>query len=607
MKIIEPIENLGALSTNDAPSDQLDEWAPVGRDLLRYLDKPVFDIVGDTLIAASSTSAGSVYSVDLSSGAVTEANYYSDFGIANIDVSPDGLYVFIVEVASQSTIRCRIVTLSSGAINYSSVNIGQQSAMAGLYINNCSWSSDSSSASFVGSNRFFKVQVSTWVESSVVVSGISITEPPLTSIIYSGTHFFVANKEQIAKLNTDGSNVLSVFQGANDQRSLVYNNVTSELFVYINLNNIGLRLVNQSNLTTSAAPASISGIRFNGPHSIRTTATQMILRSASVDPYWKYYNLNDYSFAKSLPSLTDAGEGISVGTNYTVIQQDSGIETLLNLDDSLLSQTNPNVTAGDEYIYGDNIYEVLIDNDDQPDEGALLEVHTWLDRGKINPLRMFDGKLDSLTTSSGTLTVTINPERMVSGIALFNVDAAIARVTMTDPTDGLVYDSGDISMIDNSGVTDWFAFFFSPYIKKSDFVSMILPPYPDAEIVVTVDGLGAQVSIGEVVLGRTFTLGVAQFGSSVGILDFSEKEQDQFGNFNIIERKFSKRADYDVKIPTNTVSGVQRTLSKFRARPAVWVGDESREETIVYGYYKSFDIVLSNPALSDTSILVEGL
>jgi len=611
MKLIEPIENLGALSTNDAPLDALETWEPVGRNLLNYIEKPVFDVVGELMVVASnefsSTSEANIYIVNLTNGVVTNTGIATR-GIVNVAISQDGQFFYICKLSGVSSTSedCvhSVYEISDFSEKFSS---SSQSDLAGINqtyktTSAAKWETDSSSVVFGDRNKLERLNSTTWTTTQI---GQTLTSACILEFQEVGSHYFILSPNRIEKMTTAGVRVSSV--AIPYGTALKYNAIENDLLA-LNQSDNTLVVIDQTDLLLSSPVASV----FNRSlgvfgKSIKTTATHLIVRSLSTSPYWSYYNLVDYSLDKSLPALPDIGEGIAVGTNYTVVQQNNGIALIDNTDDSIVSQQNPSVATGDQYIYVDNVYEALTNNNDQPDTGTTIDPPTWLDRGKINPLRMFDGKLDSPTASQSTLEITINPEQVASGIALFNVDASTIRITMTDPIEGLVYDSGDISMIDNSGVTDWYSFYFAPYIKKSDFVTLALPPYADAEIVVTVSSVSGPVSVGEIVLGRTITLGISQFGSSVGILDFSEKEQDQFGNFNIIERKFSKRADYDVKIPTNTVSGVQRILSKFRAAPAVWVGDENREETIVYGYYKSFDIVLSNPALSDTSILVEGL
>jgi hypothetical protein len=124
---------------------------------------------------------------------------------------------------------------------------------------------------------------------------------------------------------------------------------------------------------------------------------------------------------------------------------------------------------------------------------------------------------------------------------------------------------------------------------------------------VILDAGAGTARIGEFVMGRVRQLGVSNFGTSVSIQDYSRKERDQFGNTIIVERKFTKSADFDVTVETAQVFAVQNQLAKIRATPVVFIGDEARASTVVYGFFRQFNIVLDNPSISSCSIEVEGL
>jgi len=109
------------------------------------------------------------------------------------------------------------------------------------------------------------------------------------------------------------------------------------------------------------------------------------------------------------------------------------------------------------------------------------------------------------------------------------------------------------------------------------------------------------------VLGQTSTLGVALYGTSIRLRDFSRKERDDFGNFVIQERDFSKVAEFDVAVDTANISAVQRTVAQYRAKPVVWIGEAAYESTIIYGFCTDFGVSISGPTISDPTFSVEGL
>ena len=139
-------------------------------------------------------------------------------------------------------------------------------------------------------------------------------------------------------------------------------------------------------------------------------------------------------------------------------------------------------------------------------------------------------------------------------------------------------------------------------------VFLNMPTYPNATVEIIVTALAGQDAlVGVCAIGHQFNLGTTNHGTGISIIDYSVKNIDSFGNFDITQRGFSKRADYDVSIDTGRVGFVQNYLSQIRSTPVVWIGNEDFESTIIYGYYRDFDIVLSSPLLSQCNIVVEGL
>lgn len=230
----------------------------------------------------------------------------------------------------------------------------------------------------------------------------------------------------------------------------------------------------------------------------------------------------------------------------------------------------------------------------------------WLDLGATNRWKMFDAAVGTQTTNSNTIVATTTPGMVTNAVALLNVDAQTVRVKMTDTIDGVVYDS-TVEMLDNSLVTDWWHYFFEPIVGRQDVVFLDLPSYGTAAIEITVDNTGSTAKCGVAILGTVQSIGTTTMGAAVGIKDYSRKEQDAFGNYIIVPRAFSKRANFQLKIERNKTDGVQKILTELRTTPVVYIGSDDFESTIVYGYYRDFDIVISSIPLSDCNIEIEGL
>lgn len=274
--------------------------------------------------------------------------------------------------------------------------------------------------------------------------------------------------------------------------------------------------------------------------------------------------------------------------------------------------TVPAVRAiGDQVIYNHKIYKAMLamtaTTDVNPETGVSASTK-WLLVGATNRWKMFDDMVGTVTTNPVSIEVLLTPGTAVTSIALFNVEAATVTVTVEDPTDGVVYTHVEAMYDPNDEVFDWYTYFFAHFTNKSDFIISNLPPYPGANIrVVVTAGVGVNAEVGSLALGDIEDIGVACYGSSIGIIDYTKKDTDEFGNFTTVERGFSKFGDFDIDLDTDDISRVQKKLAKLRAIPCVWIGYDGYESTIIYGYYKDFTVTIDGPIESSYNLRIEGL
>lgn len=256
---------------------------------------------------------------------------------------------------------------------------------------------------------------------------------------------------------------------------------------------------------------------------------------------------------------------------------------------------------GDKRIKDHHIYESLAAaNTANPSDATK-----WLDLGFTNRWRMFDNKVESLTTQLGKIEITVKPGEVVNSLALFNLQGKSVTVSMVDAIEGEVYRKV-VSLVD-AGVTNWYDWFFESIGRRTDLVVLDMPAYGSANIVVTIDAGPEVAAAGHFAIGSVKTIGTALYGTSVGINDYSRKSTDDFGNTVVTQRSFSNRAEFDIALDTSQVTKVRRLLAELRATPVVWIGEETYEATILFGFYKDFQIVFSGPTVSDCSITVEGV
>jgi hypothetical protein len=189
-----------------------------------------------------------------------------------------------------------------------------------------------------------------------------------------------------------------------------------------------------------------------------------------------------------------------------------------------------------------------------------------------------------------SMRVDVTPG-LIDSIAVMNADLTNMAVIMTDPVEGEVYNEEKVT----SPVTEYNGVFGD------------LPAYPNATVSVSARNSAGDLAIGEIVFGRARTIGIAKYGIDVGIVDYSQKDADAYGNFSILERSYSKKIGCRFMMPILTHSGILRLLEKYRAVPLVWIISNLYSTTIAYGFYRDLQVSIPYPTLAEGSVNIEGL
>lgn len=263
--------------------------------------------------------------------------------------------------------------------------------------------------------------------------------------------------------------------------------------------------------------------------------------------------------------------------------------------------------VGNRCLYNHKNYECLENNtDNDPATYSITTVPKWLDLGYDNRWKMFDTIVGTQTSQATSFSITLVPG-LIDSIAFLDVEATTIDIEMVDPVEGTVYEE-TIDMIMKSPVVDLYTYFFEPIITDDAAVLLGIPPFGSASITVTVTNTGGVAKLGTLALGTQKCLGLTLYEPSISITDYSKKEVDAFGNYTIVERRFSKKFSCDLNLNSSSVDDLQKTLATYRATPVIWVGsDASYSSMIIYGFYKSFQITVPYRTKSNCSLEIEGL
>lgn len=307
---------------------------------------------------------------------------------------------------------------------------------------------------------------------------------------------------------------------------------------------------------------------------------------------------------------------VALGTDYSVYASLQNANTGHTPATSptwwrLSGLTHAAYSATATYAMGDRVidaaahkeYESLVDGNAG---NALTDATKWLLVGLTNRWAMLDGSVQAQTTNPDLIAVEFSVPGRVDSLALLNVSGSSAHATVTDEVDGVVYDK-TVSLVSTSGITDWYAWLFEPVERKSDVIFDDIPPYAGAIIDVSISATGETVAIGELIGGFSKNIGDTQWSPQLGITDFSVKTRDDFGNLTVVERAYLKLATFNINVPSTYVDQLQKLLATYRATPILYIGDPDYASTAVFGFFKSFNLVIAGPDVSLCSLDVEGL
>lgn len=231
----------------------------------------------------------------------------------------------------------------------------------------------------------------------------------------------------------------------------------------------------------------------------------------------------------------------------------------------------------------------------------------WSEVSSTNRWKMFDQTVGTATEKADAITVTLTPGELFDSVSVLEVSASTVRVVVDDPEYGTVFDETQSLLLD-TGITDWYAYFFSPIARRTTAVFDGIPPSLDtSETTITITDTGSTAACGVCLVGRTLEAGSTLSGVSVGIQDYSRKERDDWGAYSITERAYSKRARFSLTVPKYKVDELQALLASVRATPALYIGSQSFDSAVVYGFYKDFDIQIAYSEFSECTLDIEGL
>ena len=230
----------------------------------------------------------------------------------------------------------------------------------------------------------------------------------------------------------------------------------------------------------------------------------------------------------------------------------------------------------------------------------------WVKVSETNRWKMFDLKTTSQTINAENVQVTIGLPDIVNAMYLGTVQASSLTVVGKDQLDNTIY-TKSMSLISTDGIYDPWTYWFNPIVYVDEVVLDDLPPYGLSSYTVTVSAPSSNVSIGTLAFGYIQELAFTRYGMTMGSIDYSIKQANEFGDFTITERGYSKTVDLSAYVPTENKNSIITFMNNYRATPVVWIGSDQYLGSISYGFVKTYEVTAAGPNETRLQIKIEGL
>lgn len=263
--------------------------------------------------------------------------------------------------------------------------------------------------------------------------------------------------------------------------------------------------------------------------------------------------------------------------------------------------------------YDHGKYRSLTTNTNEPP--FTSDAH-WVRLGPSNKMAMYDNTIS---------TQSVSPANFISGgvriglsdtVAFLNVVADTISLTVSDVVGGfptVIYN--ETRSLIGTIPLDWYDYFYFELLDQRTQVIFENIPISSGTsiasfVVSTTSPYTGTAKVGHFVCGMSTTIGKTDYGLTAGIIDYSSKETDGYGNTSLLVRDFSKRITAEIQVDNINLNKVQRVLYSLRATPALWLAtsDARYEETgTAFGFYRDFSVSIAYPTHSKCSLEVEGL
>lgn len=191
----------------------------------------------------------------------------------------------------------------------------------------------------------------------------------------------------------------------------------------------------------------------------------------------------------------------------------------------------------------------------------------WLPKGVSNQWAMFDNAVQTASTATNTLTVTLKTGR-VSAVGLLGLVGQSVTITVRDGLGGPVLFTNTKTLLASDG--SYYSYVFDRPQQVFEAIWTNLPSSGNGHITITITGAGT-VACGLCVVGRQFFIGQAQYGVSLNLEERGRSYLDALGNPVIVDRGTAKGSSGTVVSSRAEFNRLNNFYRENLSTPCLWV------------------------------------
>ncbi|MFY9141561.1 hypothetical protein [Sulfuricurvum sp.] len=228
----------------------------------------------------------------------------------------------------------------------------------------------------------------------------------------------------------------------------------------------------------------------------------------------------------------------------------------------------------------------------------------WKFLGTANRFKMFDQFLNTQTSNTGTIEVSISAYG-ANAIYLGNIDAISVLIEVIDNDTLTVIETMSYSTYND--VTDWLDYFYGDWLTdtKDSILYERVTLTQNISFHIIIDNGANNALCGISMFGKVREIGFTQWKVNVGALDYSTVAIDTSTGATYLQKgNYAKTLSVDIFTQTELANSVYKVLTAARGTPVVFIGG-GYDLLNMYGYIQKFEELVNGPV--ETAITCQAI